>query len=291
MDTDRAPTEDVPMARLVADKLDAFERIREDFDASFAYIQDVHGQRRFTSFPVASIVRYLHALWICDCKDLLLCVPRGRSARARYGGKHALELLRSIQEGNAGGVVAFLEQKLGHMSFTEITRGFQTATQSGDDALTHRLAHGRQVLLNRARNLECALETIFTLSPEQLMHRARPACAQHGHTVPRIEAQLAALQTPLYQYVRHPALAERNMLLMNTVGVRVTDNDADRPGRRTWRVQMPPPPGRSYAEQVIMGATTLVSGMSNNPSLAFLTNRREHAGEPAAAEMGSSSAS
>lgn len=286
MDTDRAANEVAPAVQLISDKLDAFERIRADFDASFAYIQDVHGQRRFTSFSVASVVRYLHALWICDCKDLLLSVPRGRSARSRYDGKRALELLRSIQEGDTSDVVALLEQKLGHMSFTEITRGFQAATQNGDDALTHRLAHGRWVLLNRARNLECALETIFTLSPERLIGQARIACAQHGHTVPQIEAQRAALQTPLYGYVRHPALAERNILLMNSVGVRVTDNDADRPGRRTWLVQAPPPPARSYAEQVIIGATTLVSGWSNNPALVFLTNRREQV----AAEMGIPSA-
>lgn len=290
MDTGRAATEESPTVQLIADKLDAFERIRADFDASFAYVQDVHGQRRFTSFSVTSVVRYQHALWICDCKDMLLSVPQGRSAHSRYGGKRALEVLRSIQEGDTGDVVALLERKLGRMSFTEITRGFQAATQNGDDALTHRLAHGRRVLLNRAHNLECALETIFALSPERLIRQARTACAQLGYTVPQIDAQLAALQTPLYGYVRHPALAACNMVLMNTAGVRVTDNDADRPGRRTWRVQFSPPAGRSYAEQVIVGATTLVSEWSNNPALVFLYNRRNRVGEQAAAEMGVPSA-
>lgn len=52
-------------------------------------------------------------------------------------------------------------------------------------------------------------------------------CAQHGHTVPQIEAQLAALQPHSIGYVRHPVLAERNLLLMNSIGVRITDNDAD----------------------------------------------------------------
>jgi hypothetical protein len=120
------------------------------------------------------------------------------------------------------------------------------------------------------------------------------ACAQHGHTVPQIEAQLAALQPPLYGYVRHPALAERNMLLMNSIGVRTTDNDADWSGRRTWLVQVPPPLGRSYAGQVIIGATTLVSGWSNNPTLVFLNNRRDRVDEQVAqvaAEMGIPSAS
>ena len=132
-----------------------------------------------------------------------------------------------------------------------------------------RLAHGRWVLLNRALNREHALQVIFMFSPDMLKRQVRTACAQYGHTVHEIEAQLASLHTPLYACIRHPALAERNMVLMNDLGVRLTSNIADRPGQRTSRIQAPTLPHQPYAEQVIGGATTLVSRWSNNPALIY----------------------
>jgi hypothetical protein len=256
-----------PVPCIIADKQIAFERLSRDFQASFAYVQNVQGQRWFPSFSVASTVHYLHALWICECKDLLLSVPRTTS---RYDGRRALELLRSWQEGETADVVAFLEYKLVLSSFADITNRMQAAVRSGDRMWLRRLAHGRLVLLNRAWNRERALADIFALAPEVLSQQVSAACAHYGHTVQQIEAQLAYLQTPLYASVRHPALAKQNMVLMNALGVRVANNSADRPGLRTSRVQAPTLSHQPYAEQVIGSVTTLVSRWSNNPALVYL---------------------
>ena len=59
---------------LVKQKLEAFERLQPEFEASFRFIQEVHGQKRCAAFPVTETVHYLHALWICECKDRLLSV-------------------------------------------------------------------------------------------------------------------------------------------------------------------------------------------------------------------------
>jgi hypothetical protein len=57
---------------LATQKLAVFEQLQPVFEASFRFVQEVHGQRRFSAFPVAKTVHYLHALWVCECKDLLL---------------------------------------------------------------------------------------------------------------------------------------------------------------------------------------------------------------------------
>ena len=36
--------------KLAKQKLEAFERIQSEFEASFHFVQEVHGQRRFSSF-------------------------------------------------------------------------------------------------------------------------------------------------------------------------------------------------------------------------------------------------
>ena len=257
-----------PVPCIIAEKQIAFERLSRDFQMSFAYIQNVQGQQWFPSFSVASTVQYLHALWICECKDLLLSVPRTTS---RYDGRRALELLRSWQEGETADVVAFLEHRLVLASFADITNRMQAALRSGDKMWLRRLEHGRLVLSNRAWNLSLALADIFALSPEMLSHQVSAACAHFGHTVQQIEAQLTYLQAPLYASVRHPALATHNMVLMNALGVRVANNSADRPGLRTSRVQAPTLPHEPYAEQVIGSITTLVSRRSNNPVLVYLS--------------------
>src|SRR5438105_12133661 len=94
---------------LVNQKLQAFEQLQAEFEASFRFVQQVHGQQRFTSFPIADSVRYLHALWVCECKDRLLSIYKNIT---RYEGRYCLELLRFWQEGDAAGVVAFLQRKL-----------------------------------------------------------------------------------------------------------------------------------------------------------------------------------
>jgi len=244
-------------------KLSAFERIEADFKDSFVFVSDVHGQRRFEAFPVASSVRYLHALWICECKDRLLSVPK--SIR-RYEGRRCLELLRDWQAGETAQVVAFLHTKLDALPFAELTRQIQEAQRSGNTVLATRLAHGRLILLNRSFNLAQALDAIFTPSMESLLGQVRTACAEHGHAPEQITTQLTALDSPLHAYARNAALARRNMLVMNAVGVTVTDNAADRPGQRTERVRTPSahsvPP---YAEMSIIGEMTLSSMASNNP--------------------------
>jgi len=256
MTTDNVARRQTSTLQLLTEKVAAFERIREDFAASFIYLQDTHGQRRFASFPVASTVRYFHALWICECKDLLLSVPQQGS---RYDGLRALEVLRQWQAGEAGAAVSLLEDKLGRPSFMAITHAFQQALRSGDHTLAQRLAHGRTTLLNRTSNLQHALGALFAPSSQALVRQARVACAQYGHTPEQIEAQLADLRTPLYSVLRHPALAHLNMEVMSALGILLTDNDADRPGRRTTAVQAPTLPQQPYAEQVIVGEMTLVS--------------------------------
>ncbi len=60
--------------KLAEQKLAAFGRLQPEFEASFRFIQEVHGQKRCAAFPVTETVHYLHALWICECKDRLLSV-------------------------------------------------------------------------------------------------------------------------------------------------------------------------------------------------------------------------
>ncbi len=244
------------LPQLLAEKEAAFERIRDDFLASFTFLQDTHGQRRFSAFPAASTVRYFHALWICECKDLLLSVPQQGS---RYDGRRALEALRVWQDGELGAAVALLEEKLGYTTFTEITLAYQQALGFADQSLARRLAHGRATLLNRTMNLQRALDALFALTPQALVRQARAACARYGHTPEQIAEQFAELQTPLYGALRHPALVQRNIEVMQALGILVTDNESDRPGRRTNAVQAPTLPQHPYAEQVIVGEMTLVS--------------------------------
>jgi hypothetical protein len=82
--------EETVLPPVVAEKLATFEHLQPEFEASFRYIQDVQGQRRFPNFPIDAAVRYLHALWVCNCKDRLLSVPR---TIERYEGERCLELL------------------------------------------------------------------------------------------------------------------------------------------------------------------------------------------------------
>lgn len=254
-----------PEPPIIVEKLAKFEQIADDVLANFPFVQDVHGQRRFASFPVETTVHYLHALWICDCKDMLLSVPNlgrrrkgGHERFERYEGQRALELLAEWQEGRTANVISFLELKLDYAPFSDITRSFDEASRKRDVALMRRLAHGRNVLLNRARNLERALTAIFALSSERLVREVRAACVQYGHTTEQCAAQLAEMREPIFQYIPHPALARRNMLLMNTLGITVTDNNADRPGNRTPAVQAPTMPQPGYAEQVV-DAITMVN--------------------------------
>ncbi len=254
-----------PESQLIIDKIAEFDRISGEVLANFPFVQDVHGQRRFSSFPILATVHYLHALWICNCKDMLLSVPvTGRRRKGsddrfeRYEGQYALELLRQWQEGKTGDLVDFLELKLDYAPFGLIVRSFEAAIQNGDRALARRLAHGRTILLNRTHNLVCALRNIFALLPDRQLREVRDACAQYGHTIEQCNEQLAAMNSALFSYVPHPALARRNMQIMNALGMRITDNATDRPGKRTASVQRPAMPQYAYADFVVVGATAML---------------------------------
>ena len=92
----------------------------------------------FTSFPVASTVRYLHALWICECKDRLLSIYKNIE---RYEGTYCLGLLLRWQEGEMADVVDFLHRKLDMLPFSDLTRQIQdamrTATERKPGAPSH----------------------------------------------------------------------------------------------------------------------------------------------------------
>src|SRR5260370_35707306 len=105
---------------LIQQKLTAFERLQLEFEECFQFVEDVHGQQRFPAFPVAHTVRYLHALWICECKDRLLSVYKNIE---RYEGALCLQLLRQWQEQeDTASVIAFLHRKLDILPLAYLTR-------------------------------------------------------------------------------------------------------------------------------------------------------------------------
>src|SRR5712691_10892687 len=106
-------------SHIIRQKLTAFEQLQAEFEECFRYVQDVHGQKRFPTISVADSVHYLHALWICECKDRLLSIYKNIE---RYEGRYCLELLRLWQEGDNTDVVAFLHRKLDMLPFADITR-------------------------------------------------------------------------------------------------------------------------------------------------------------------------
>jgi hypothetical protein len=263
-----AMREAVAVPEIVARKLEALEALEPAFAASFRYVQEVQGLARLDPFPIAATVRYLLALAICDAKDRLLSVPR---VIARYDGPICLELLGAWQEGGASAlVVAFLQRRLDALPFANLTRQIEAARRDGTDAtLLARLEHGRAILLNRGFNLLRALEPIFALAPEELAHQVRAACAAQGATPARLAQSRAALDDPLYAYLRHPALAQRNMQLMDRVGVETVADAPHTPN------MAPDSVARPYAEHVIHGYVSLTSPRHNNPAGLRLTDAPE----------------
>ena len=250
------------MQNLINQKLEAFDQLQSEFEASFHFVQAVHGQRRFSSFPVADSVRYLHALWVCECKDRLLSIYKNIT---RYEGHLCLELLRGWQEGEIADVVAFLQRKLDGLPFADLTRQVHEARyRHKDDGLARRLVHGRLVLLNRGMNLMQALDAIFALPEDEVLREVQVACAQYGHHPSQIERQLAEMESLLYSYVPHQMLAQRNMAVMNKLGVNVMTRPTDLPGERSWRVLEPTEPMGPFAEHVIEGYLELTSPLHNN---------------------------
>lgn len=259
----------------VQQKVEAFGQLQPEFETCFHFVQEVHGQSRFTSFPVAEVVRYLHALWVCECKDRLLSVYRNI---VRYEGQYCLYLLERWQTGETDEVIAFLHRKLDSLPFAELTRQIQEARSKrhAGDGLVQRLVHGRIVLLNRAMNLTQALEAIFALTEDNLREKVRAACAQYEHRPDQIKQQLAEMEGSLHTYVPHPLLAQQNMAVMNTLGIHVIIRPADLPGKRSWKVVAPTENPRPFAEHVITGYLELVSPSHNNLKGYHFVDRPEH---------------
>lgn len=249
--------------KLAKQKIEAFERLQSEFEVSFHFVQDVHGQRRFSALPVIETVHYLHALWICECKDRLLSIYKNIE---RYEGRYCLELLLRWQEGVTLDVIEFLHRKFDVFPFAELTRQIQEArsVRQADDSLVRRLVHGRITLLNRSMNLMQALDGIFFFPDDDLRTEVQVACAHYGHSPSQIKQQLAEMKDPLYSYMPHRLLAQRNMLAMNKVGVNVMTLPTDRPGERSWKVDIPEEPLPSFADHMIEGYLALTSPRYNN---------------------------
>lgn len=214
-------------------KLEAFERLQTEFEASLCFIQDVHGQRRFPTFPVAETVHYLHALWICAQKDHLLSVSK---EHGRYRGNAYLELLHAWQEGKTAMVVAFLQQTLDGLPFADLTCKIEESTSESppSEGRAHHFAHSHLVLLNREMNLLQAVDAIFMLPEDDLMREVHIACAAYGHTPCQIEQQLAERNEERFAPVPHPLLAQRNMMAMNTLGRHAIAQYTERESVRAW---------------------------------------------------------
>jgi hypothetical protein len=233
---------------VVREKLEAFDQLELEFRASFYDVEQMHGETRFPAVPIAAIVRYVHALFICHCKDALLSVS---TTIARYDHRRALDLLLGWQAGQTLPVVEFLEAKLDMQLFLPLARQLEAAETSGNVESARRLRHGTQILLNRAHNLYATLDTIFGLPRSGLLDEVRGACAEFGLSPDALRQEFERLATPLYSYLPHAELARRNMLVMNSLGVEVTSHLADRPGDRTARVLPATPPLPAYAENPI----------------------------------------
>lgn len=258
---------------LVQQKLEAFESIQAEFERCFQFEQEVHGQKRFSSFPVGQIVMYLHALWMCERKDRLLSIYKNMR---RYEGQRCLELLQGWQKGKSAEVIAFLTRKLDMFPFATITAQIEEArTQQGNEMLARRLEHGRSIALNRGMNLLRALEAIFSLSQEALLKEVCPACEQVGHTPAQIKEQLAELEMPLYAYRPHQLLAQRNMVVMNKLEVDGLASSADQPDRRSRRISPSTEPFAPFADQVIDGYLPLLAPLYNNVQQVRFTDRAE----------------
>ena len=234
---------------LSARKLEAFAEIEADFIDSFLFVQDVHGRRRFTSFPLADVVRYLHALYTCERKDRLLSVLKNIE---RYEGERCLRLLRGWQEGQTAEVVAFIHAKLDNQPFAEVSRHIEQAEHVGDMRTARRLASGRMALLNRNVNLSHALDAIFAQETARLRAEVSALCARSGHTPDAINRQIVELRSDIYTYAPSAPLARRNMLLMNHIGIQIAESDGE---------SAPPPaaPAPPFAEEMIPGERTLIS--------------------------------
>jgi len=253
----------VRVPQLVQQKLDAFTSLEPEFKDCFQFVQDVHGQKRFSALPVAYTVRYLHALWVCECKTDLLSVSK---TVKEYDGRLCLQLLRRWQEEeDTAEVVAFLHRKLDMLPLADITRQVHEASRiEANDRLAQRLMHGRTVLLNRGMNLMQALDALFALPEDALFRSVQEACEQYGHLPEQIALQSEEMQSPLFSFVPHQLLAQCNMQVMNKLGMNVVQKPADLPGGYRWEVAKSKEPLPPFAEHVVQGYQELTAPWHNN---------------------------
>ncbi len=222
----------ISLPTVVQQKLAAFEQLEPEFEQCFQFLQEVHGHKRFAFFPVEYTVRYLHALWVAECKARLLSVAKTVKV---YEGRLCLELLKLWQQdGDTASVVDFLYRKLDLLPLSGISRQIQVTQRAHThDHLAKRLLHGRMVMLNRGMNLFHALDSIFALSEEELQHVVSLVCERYGHHPRQIALQLQEMDSPLFAFVPHRVLAQRNMLVMNKLGVGILSQLEDQPGLRS----------------------------------------------------------
>ncbi|GHO86166.1 hypothetical protein [Dictyobacter formicarum] len=251
------------LPELVVQKLAAFEQLQPEFERCFLFIEQVQGKQRFTSLSVADVVRYLHALWISECKISLLSIPRTVKG---YDSLFCLNLLQNWQEDeDVAAVVSFLYRKLDMLPVVEITRQIQEARRTNTAAeQIQRLVHGRQVMLSRQNNLTRMLDALFSLSPEELARQVQQACEVCGHRPDQIEQQRAAMQGSLYTFVPHQVLAERNMLVMNTLARQTMDRPTNPTAQRASLVQQSHTYPQPLAETVIPNYQDMTSSAYNN---------------------------
>ena len=161
--------------------------------------------------------------------------------------------------------MAFLDGKMHMLPLADLTlQIYEAQYQYKNEAMAKRLIHGRLVLLNREMNILQAPEAIVALSEEERLKEVRAACEEHGHLPDQIAKQLEGMSSPIYSYVPHQSLAQKNMMVMNALGVNVTSNPADLPGNRSSRVLEPTVPPGPYAQHVIRGYQELTAPLHNN---------------------------
>jgi len=76
--------------------------------------------------------------------------------------------------------------------------------------------------------------------------------------------QLEEMQSPLYSFVPHQILAQRNMQIMNKLGVNVVQKPADLPGERSSTVMESTEPMPPFAEHVVQDYQQLTAPWHNN---------------------------
>ena len=253
----------ISLPNIVQQKLAAFEQLEPEFEQCFQFLEEVHGLKRFSVFPVEYTVRYLHALWMGECKTCLLSVARTVKV---YEGRLSLELLQHWQEdGDTASVVGFLTRKLDTLPLEDISRQIQIAQRvHRNDNLAKRLVYGRMIMLNRGMNLLRALDSIFALSEDKIQYAVSMACERYGHRPAQITQQLQELESPLFAFAPHQVLAQRNMLVMNKLGVSILSQSQDQPDQRSPHVSnltalLPP-----FAEHIVQPYLDMTSSNHNN---------------------------